>query len=53
MARIGSEPEFRQRRLIDAGLEPVFDTPEEFARFLKENRASAARIIKEAGLEPQ
>ena len=39
MARIGSEPEFRQRRLIDAGLEPVFDTPEEFARFLKENRA--------------
>lgn len=53
MARIGSEPDFRQKRLIEAGLEPVFDTPEEFARFLKENRASAARIVKEAGLEPQ
>ena len=52
MARIGSEPDFRQKRLIDAGLEPVFDTPEEFARFLKENRV-AARIVKEAGLEPQ
>ena len=53
MARIGSEPEFRQKRLIDAGLEPVFDTPDEFAAFLKENRAAAGRIVKEAGLQPQ
>ena len=53
IARVGSDPTFRQKRLIDAGLEPVFDTPEDFARFLKENRANAERVVREAGLEPQ
>ena len=53
MARIGGEPTFRQKRLIDVGLEPVFDTPEAFAAFLKEDRAASERIVREAGLEPQ
>jgi len=53
IARIGGEPEFRQKRLIEAGLEPVFNTPEEFARFLEDNRTVAERIVKESGLEPQ
>jgi tripartite-type tricarboxylate transporter receptor subunit TctC len=35
------------------GLEPVFDTPEEFARFLKDDRAASARLVREAGMEPQ
>jgi tripartite-type tricarboxylate transporter receptor subunit TctC len=52
-ARIGAEPEFRQKRLIEVGLEPVFDTPEEFARFLQEDRAVSQRVVKEAGVEPQ
>jgi tripartite-type tricarboxylate transporter receptor subunit TctC len=52
-AAIGSDPDFRQRRLIDMGLEPVFDTPEEFARFLKDDRAASARLVREAGMEPQ
>jgi tripartite-type tricarboxylate transporter receptor subunit TctC len=52
-ARIGAEPEFRQKRLIEVGLEPVFDTPEEFARFLQEDRAASQRVVKEAGVEPQ
>ena len=53
IARIGGEPEFRRKRLIEAGLEPVFNTPEEFARFLEDNRTVAERIVKESGLEPQ
>jgi tripartite-type tricarboxylate transporter receptor subunit TctC len=53
LKRIGSDEAFRQKRLIDVGLEPVFDTPEAFARFLKEDRAASARIVREAGLEPQ
>ncbi len=53
IARIGGEPEFRRKRLIEAGLEPVFNTPEEFARFLEDNRTAAERIVKESGLEPQ
>jgi tripartite-type tricarboxylate transporter receptor subunit TctC len=53
IARVGNDPTFRQKRLLEAGLEPVFDTPEEFARFLKDNRAAAERVVKEAGLQPQ
>jgi tripartite-type tricarboxylate transporter receptor subunit TctC len=52
-ARIGADPTFRRQRLIEAGLEPVFDTPEDFAQFLKEDRARSARIVKEAGVVPQ
>jgi len=53
IARIGAEPEFRQKRLIEMGLEPVFDTPEEFGKFLSEDRAISERIVKESGLQPQ
>ena len=52
-ARIGADPAFRDKRLIEAGLEPVFDTPEEFARFLRADRAASERIVKEAGVQPQ
>jgi tripartite-type tricarboxylate transporter receptor subunit TctC len=52
-AEIGRDPEFRRKRLVEVGLEPVFDTPAEFARFLREDRARAGRIVKAAGLEPQ
>jgi tripartite-type tricarboxylate transporter receptor subunit TctC len=53
IARIVNEPGFRQRNLIERGLEPVASTPEEFARFIKEDRVLAEQIVKEAGLEPQ
>ena len=53
VARIVGEPEFRRRNLIERGLEPVASTPEEYARFIKEDRPTAAQIVKEAGLEPQ
>jgi tripartite-type tricarboxylate transporter receptor subunit TctC len=52
-ALIGRDPEFRQKRMIDVALEPVFDTPEEFAAFLKKDRAASARIVGESGMEPQ
>jgi tripartite-type tricarboxylate transporter receptor subunit TctC len=53
LTRIGGEAAFRQKRLIDVGLEPVFDTPEAFAAFLEQDRAASERIVREAGLEPQ
>jgi tripartite-type tricarboxylate transporter receptor subunit TctC len=52
-ASIGAEPEFRQKHMVDVALEPVFDTPEEFASFLKQDRAASARLVKESGMEPQ
>jgi tripartite-type tricarboxylate transporter receptor subunit TctC len=53
IAAIGHDPEFRRKHIVEMGLEPVFDTPEEFARYIKEDRASAERIVKAAGLSPQ
>jgi tripartite-type tricarboxylate transporter receptor subunit TctC len=50
---IGRDPEFRRKRLVEVGLEPVFNTPQEFARFLKEDRARAGRIAKAAGYVQQ
>lgn len=52
-ALIGEDPHFRETHMIENGLEPVFDTPEEFAAFLKRDRAASARIVREAGMEPQ
>jgi tripartite-type tricarboxylate transporter receptor subunit TctC len=52
-ALIGGDPDFRQKRMIDAGLEPVFDTPEQFASFLVQDRAASARIVRESAMEPQ
>ena len=46
-------PSFRSRHMIERGLEPIGNTPEEFAQFLADYRAAAARLVKEAGLEPQ
>jgi tripartite-type tricarboxylate transporter receptor subunit TctC len=53
VAKIAAEPEFARRNLIERGLEGVASTPEGFARFIKEDRALAQQIVKEAGLEPQ
>jgi len=53
LAAVGADPTFRQTHMIDLGLEPVFDTPEEFAAFLKADRAASARIVRSAGMEPQ
>jgi tripartite-type tricarboxylate transporter receptor subunit TctC len=48
-----SAPEFRQRNLIERGLEPIADTPEQFARFLAQDRVLSERVVKDAGLQPQ
>jgi tripartite-type tricarboxylate transporter receptor subunit TctC len=53
IAAIMNEPGFRTRNLIDRALEPIADTPEEFARFLAADRVTSERVVKEAGLQPQ
>jgi tripartite-type tricarboxylate transporter receptor subunit TctC len=53
IARIGNEPEFRKKRLIDIGIVPVFDTPEHLARYLKEQRASGEKMVRESGFQPR
>src|SRR5262249_18543922 len=53
VAAIGNEPAFRKKQFIDRALEPILSTPEEFARFLIEDRITSGRVVKEAGLQPQ
>jgi tripartite-type tricarboxylate transporter receptor subunit TctC len=53
VAAIMAEPGFRQRNLIARGLEPIGDTPEQFARYLEQDRLDCARAVEQAGLKPQ
>jgi tripartite-type tricarboxylate transporter receptor subunit TctC len=53
IARIMNEPDFRAKQLIERVLEPIADTPGEFARFLNEDRLISERVVKEAGMTPQ
>jgi tripartite-type tricarboxylate transporter receptor subunit TctC len=53
IAAIGNDPEFRRKRLIEMGLDPVFSTPEEFAAYLAQDRAAAERVVRESGLQTQ
>jgi tripartite-type tricarboxylate transporter receptor subunit TctC len=51
--RIAGEPAFAKRHMLDRGLEPALNTPEDFREFLMNDRVRAERIVKAAGLAPQ
>jgi tripartite-type tricarboxylate transporter receptor subunit TctC len=53
IVEIMATPDFRQRHLIDRALEPIGDTPEEFARFLEVDREEFKKVVAQAGIEPQ
>jgi tripartite-type tricarboxylate transporter receptor subunit TctC len=53
IAAIGNEPGFRKARLLDIGIEPVFDTPEHLAAYLKEQRAIGEKLIRDSGFQPR
>jgi tripartite-type tricarboxylate transporter receptor subunit TctC len=53
IAAIMNDPAFRKRHVTDRGLEPVVDSPADFAMFLERDRVRTAETIKEAGIEPQ
>jgi tripartite-type tricarboxylate transporter receptor subunit TctC len=53
VAAITAEPTFHQKVYIDRAVERAVDTPEAFARFILKDRATAARIVKESGVQPE
>jgi tripartite-type tricarboxylate transporter receptor subunit TctC len=53
IVKIYDDQDFRQRTLINAGLEPVLNTPEEFARFLENDQKRTATLAQRAGVQPQ
>jgi tripartite-type tricarboxylate transporter receptor subunit TctC len=48
-AKIVQTSEFREKYLNNLGFEPVGDTPEQFAAFLKQDRALAEKKVKASG----
>jgi tripartite-type tricarboxylate transporter receptor subunit TctC len=53
IARIGNDDAFSRERLIDIGLVPVFDTPTQFARYLKVQRENGQKLIRQSGFQPR
>src|SRR5215475_6709492 len=53
VAAITAEPAFHQKVYVDRAVERAVDTPEAFARFILQDRATAARIVKESGVQPE
>jgi len=53
VAAIMNQPAFRKRNVTDRGLEPIVDSPAEFAMFLERDRVRTGAMIREAGIEPQ
>jgi tripartite-type tricarboxylate transporter receptor subunit TctC len=51
VSAIGRDPDFRQKRLLDLGLVPIFDSPAEFAKELVRQRENSRKLIVESGFE--
>jgi tripartite-type tricarboxylate transporter receptor subunit TctC len=50
---IGNDPVFRQKRLIDIGIVPVFDTSQHFAEYLKTQRDDGRKLVQDSGFQPR
>ena len=53
VTRVVERPGVRDKYIISRGLVPAINTPEEFAKEIKADRAGAKQVVKESGLEPQ
>jgi tripartite-type tricarboxylate transporter receptor subunit TctC len=52
IVKIASKPDFQQRHLINRGLSPVLDTPEQFARTIQAEAALGRDVVVASGLYP-
>ena len=53
IGEIINKPEFRDRHLTARSLVPAANTPEQFAADMKRERATAEKVVKDAGFEAQ
>ena len=52
VVKVASDPEFQKRNMDSRGLEPVLNSPEQFAKELEVDRADGRAAIKASGLYP-
>jgi tripartite-type tricarboxylate transporter receptor subunit TctC len=50
IVKAGGTPAFVDKHLAGLGLEPVLDSPEHFAEFLREDIAKGEKLVKQVGL---
>ncbi len=53
IVKVASNPEFQHKHMISRGLAPVFNSPEQFARELEDDRAEGLAVVKASGLYPE
>jgi tripartite-type tricarboxylate transporter receptor subunit TctC len=53
VADVVGNPAFRERNLTQRSLVSAVNSPEKFAEEIKRDRATAQKVVKDAGLEPQ
>jgi tripartite-type tricarboxylate transporter receptor subunit TctC len=53
VAAIVADPDFAQKQLTDRSLVGATDTPDGFAKQIKEDRAVAEQVVKQAGMGPE
>ncbi len=53
VAEVVGKPEFRERHLTQRSLVSDVNAPEQFADEIKQDRATAQKVVKDSGLEPQ
>jgi tripartite-type tricarboxylate transporter receptor subunit TctC len=53
VASIVSDPAFRDKHLTARSLVPAINSPEQFAKEIRKDRAAAQQVVKDAGIQPQ
>ena len=53
LTRIVNDRDFLKRMFVDRAVEPGGTRLEEFARFIRDERKAAERIVKESGIKPE
>ena len=51
--RVINDPQFREKRMLPQGLEPVGNSPEAFAELIREDTKLWAKVIELADIKPE
>ena len=51
LVKVINNPKYREEVLIKNGFEPIGDTPEQFAEFMREDRKFGATLVKNSGIK--
>ena len=53
VVEIGNDPAFRERHILARGFDPIFSTPDVFAKFIQVDMQQKARLIRISGAKAE